>query len=110
MVARQHGGAGVGGSVFDGLQERLGRKMQQLTQGDRKMPVVTMGWNAERFQGRNLALGWWRSAIPTFTGIAAAAKPGRSPACPTLSYRCRIGDVRRPVHSPPASAALVWSS
>jgi TolB-like protein/DNA-binding winged helix-turn-helix (wHTH) protein/tetratricopeptide (TPR) repeat protein len=49
-------GAGVGGSVFDGFQDRLGRKMQQLTQGDRKVPVVTMGWNAERFQGRNLAL------------------------------------------------------
>ena len=30
--------------------------MQQLTGGDRNVPVVTMGWNAERFQGRNLAL------------------------------------------------------
>ena len=49
-------GAGVGGSVSDKYQERLGRKMQQLTRGDRNVPVVTMGWNAERFQGRNLAL------------------------------------------------------
>ena len=49
-------GAGIGGSVSDEFQERLGRKMQQLTGGDRKVPVVTMGWNAERFQGRNLAL------------------------------------------------------
>ena len=49
-------GAGVGGSVSDKYQERLGRKMQQLTRGDRSVPVVTMGWNAERFQGRNLAL------------------------------------------------------
>jgi adenylate cyclase len=30
--------------------------MQQLTGGDRTVPVVAMGWNAERFQGRNLAL------------------------------------------------------
>jgi adenylate cyclase len=49
-------GAGVGGSVSDAYQDRLGRKMQVLTVGDRNVPVVTMGWNAERFQGRNLAL------------------------------------------------------
>ena len=30
--------------------------MQQLTGGDRNVPVVAMGSNAERFQGRNLAL------------------------------------------------------
>jgi adenylate cyclase len=49
-------GAGVGGSVSDKYQDRLSRKMQQLTGGGRNVPVVTMGWNAERFQGRNLAL------------------------------------------------------
>ena len=49
-------GAGIGGSVSDEFQVRLGRKMQQLTHGDRSVPVVTMGWNAERYQGRNLAL------------------------------------------------------
>ncbi len=49
-------GAGVGGSVSDEFQDRLRQKMQQLTRGDRSVPVVTMGWNAERFQGRNLAL------------------------------------------------------
>jgi hypothetical protein len=49
-------GDGAGGSVSDGFQERLRQKMQQLTRGDRNVPVVTMGWNAERFQGRNLAL------------------------------------------------------
>jgi adenylate cyclase len=42
--------------VSDAYQDRLGRKMQVLTVGDRNVPVVTMGWNAERFQGRNLAL------------------------------------------------------
>jgi Tfp pilus assembly protein PilF len=49
-------GAGVGGSVSDEFQNRLRQKMQQLTRGDRSVPVVTMSWNAERFQGRNLAL------------------------------------------------------
>ena len=49
-------GAGIGGSLSDEFQDRLSRKMQQLTGGDRNMPVVTLGWNAERFQGRNLAL------------------------------------------------------
>ena len=49
-------GAGIGGSMSDEYQERLGRKMQQLTGGDRNVPVVAMGSNAERFQGRNLAL------------------------------------------------------
>jgi tetratricopeptide (TPR) repeat protein len=49
-------GAGVGGSVTDEYQERLGKKLQQLTHGDHSMPVVTVGWNAERYQGGNLAL------------------------------------------------------
>ncbi|HME27636.1 MAG TPA: rhodanese-like domain-containing protein [Acetobacteraceae bacterium] len=49
-------GAGIGGSVSDKYQDRLGSKMQQLTHGDRTLPVVVMGWNAERYQGRNLAL------------------------------------------------------
>jgi class 3 adenylate cyclase/TolB-like protein len=49
-------GVGVGGSITDEYQSRLGRKMQELTHGDQKSPVVVMGWNAERYQGRNLAL------------------------------------------------------
>jgi adenylate cyclase len=49
-------GAGIGGSTSDGYQARLNRKMQELTHGDRGMPVVTMAWNADRFSGRNLAL------------------------------------------------------
>ena len=49
-------GVGVGGSVTDEYQSRLGSKMQALTHNDQKLPVVTMGWNAERYQGRNLAL------------------------------------------------------
>jgi TolB-like protein len=49
-------GAGVGGDTSDEFQARLDRKTQQLTGGDRTAPVVAMGSNAERFQGRNLAL------------------------------------------------------
>jgi rhodanese-related sulfurtransferase len=49
-------GAGIGGELFDEFQARLGPKIQQLTGGDRTVPVVAMGSNAERFQGRNLAL------------------------------------------------------
>ena len=30
--------------------------MQQLTRGDQTLPVITMGFNSERYQGRNLAL------------------------------------------------------
>ena len=54
-------GAGIGGSVSDGFQDRLGRKMQQLTSGDRSKPVVAMGVNSERYHGRNLAL--WLVAL-----------------------------------------------
>jgi adenylate cyclase len=49
-------GVGAGGSVTDEYQGRLGSKIQKLTHGDQKMPVVVIGWNAERYQGRNLAL------------------------------------------------------
>jgi len=49
-------GAGVGGTVSDEFQERLARKMQQLTGGDRTMPIVAMGFNSERYAGRNLTL------------------------------------------------------
>ena len=49
-------GARIGGSFSDEYQDRLRLKMEQLTGGDRNTPVVTMAWNAERYQGRNLAL------------------------------------------------------
>jgi adenylate cyclase len=49
-------GAGIGGNTSDPFQARLGRKMQELTHGDRSIPVVTMAWNADRSSSRNLAL------------------------------------------------------
>ena len=30
--------------------------MQELTKGDFSTPIVAVGWNSERFDGRNLAL------------------------------------------------------
>ncbi len=49
-------GAGIGGNVTDEYQQRLKRKLADLTHGDHDLPIVTVGWNAERYQGRNLAL------------------------------------------------------
>ncbi|HEY7581472.1 MAG TPA: hypothetical protein VH855_28075, partial [Acetobacteraceae bacterium] len=48
--------AGLGGSLGDAAQGRLGRKMHELTAGDLDRPIVAVGWNPERFDGRNLAL------------------------------------------------------
>lgn len=48
--------AGVGGSVTDTAQERLRSKVHELTGGDLNRPVIAVGWNSERFDGRNLAL------------------------------------------------------
>jgi adenylate cyclase len=48
--------AGHGGSTSDAMQDRLRKKMQTLTNGDPAKPIVAIGWNSERFDGRNLAL------------------------------------------------------
>jgi tetratricopeptide (TPR) repeat protein len=48
--------AGLGGSFTDGAQDHLRRKMHELTAGDLNRPIVAVGWNSERFDGRNLAL------------------------------------------------------
>jgi adenylate cyclase len=47
---------GWGSSVADTMQDRLRRKMQELTSGDLNKPIVAAGWNSERYDGRNLAL------------------------------------------------------
>ena len=48
--------SGLGGSFTDEAQDRLRRKVGELTSGDLDRPVVAVGWNSERFDGRNLAL------------------------------------------------------
>jgi len=40
----------------DGAQDRLRHKITELTGGDLTRPIVAVGWNSERFHGRNLAL------------------------------------------------------
>ena len=48
--------AGLGGSYTDATQDHLRSKMRDLTSGDLNSPIVAVGWNSERFDGRNLAL------------------------------------------------------
>ena len=48
--------AGLGGSITDAAQGRLRGKMHELTKGNLDAPIVAIGWNSERFDGRNLAL------------------------------------------------------
>ncbi len=45
------------GDEFDAETERtLVKRVNQLTGGDKKRAVVTVGWNSERWSSRNLAL------------------------------------------------------
>jgi tetratricopeptide (TPR) repeat protein len=48
--------SGLGGSFADEAQERLRRKMAELTGSDLSRPIAAVGWNSERSDGRNLAL------------------------------------------------------
>jgi adenylate cyclase len=48
--------AGLGGRFTDTAQDHLRDKMRELTAGDLDRPIVAVGWNSERFDGRNLAL------------------------------------------------------
>jgi tetratricopeptide (TPR) repeat protein len=48
--------SGLGGSLGDEAQDRLRRKMTELSGGDLARPIVVVSWNSERFDGRNLAL------------------------------------------------------
>jgi len=48
--------AGLGGGYSDTAQGRLRQKFLALTKGDPSTPIVTVGWNSLRFDGRNLAL------------------------------------------------------
>ena len=47
---------GLGGSFTDEAQDRLRNKMQELTGGDLRRPIIAVGSNSEHFDGRNLAL------------------------------------------------------
>jgi hypothetical protein len=47
---------GEGGDLSDKAQDQLRPTMQELTKGDLSSAIVAVGWNSERFDGRNLAL------------------------------------------------------
>jgi adenylate cyclase len=49
-------GSGRGDELSGPMTERLGRKLREITGDDASAPIVAMGWNSERFDGRNLAL------------------------------------------------------
>jgi TolB-like protein/class 3 adenylate cyclase len=49
-------GGGIGGSVDDEYQDRIRNKIDHLAGGDLNRPIVSLAWNAERYQSRNLAL------------------------------------------------------
>jgi adenylate cyclase len=49
-------GSGRGGELSGPMTERLGQKLREMTRNDLSAPIVAMGWNSERFDGRNLAL------------------------------------------------------
>jgi hypothetical protein len=46
----------LGGTLDDQVQDRLGQTISVLTGGDTCKPIVAVGFNAERFDGHNLAL------------------------------------------------------
>jgi adenylate cyclase len=48
--------SGLGGSFADEAQDRLRRKMSEVTGGNLNQPIIAVGWNSEYFDGRNLAL------------------------------------------------------
>jgi hypothetical protein len=48
--------SGLGGTLDDQVQDRLGQTISVLTGGDTCKPIVAVGFNAERFDGHNLAL------------------------------------------------------
>jgi hypothetical protein len=79
-------GAGICGGTSDEYQQRLARKMQQLTGGDRTVPIVTVGFNSERSQGHNLALRL------VALGYTNAMRPGRLRACQMPNWQCKTGN------------------
>jgi hypothetical protein len=46
----------LGGTFTDAVQRRLDRKIGELIADDKAAPIVVVGWNSERFDGRTLAL------------------------------------------------------
>jgi len=82
--------SGLGGSSADEAQDRLRRKMVELTRGNLNQPVVAVavaasGWSSERFDGHNLALRLVALGYTNVSGIAVVARLGRWRVCPRPS-------------------------
>jgi hypothetical protein len=60
-------------SYADAAQDHLRSKLHDLTASALSWPVVAVGWNSERFDGRNLALRR-AAATPRSIGTAAVGK------------------------------------
>ena len=67
--------------------------MRELTAGDLDRPIVAVGWNSERFDGRNLALRLVVLATGRSFGTAVGARPGRSAGCLRASSMCSSGSL-----------------
>ena len=78
------------------MTERFGRKLHKMTEGNLSAPIVAMGWNSERLDGRNLALRMVAlgSATRRSTGTAAVARLGRLRGCPKPTWLSRIGNAQ----------------
>lgn len=80
--------AGAGGCLSGTGQDRLRRRIATLTGGDLSKPIVAVGWNSERFDGRNLALCvvamgyinvyWYCGGREAWAAIAAKPRPVRA--------------------------------
>ena len=79
------------GDEFDAeVQHTLVEKVSQITGGDKKRPVVTAGWNSERWSSRNLAvqlvaLGyenvyWYRGGLEAWDLAGLPEEARRRPA------------------------------
>jgi TolB-like protein/Flp pilus assembly protein TadD len=86
-------GSGVGGGFDDSVQTRLGCKLQALTGDNRATPIVTVGWNSERFDGYNLSCALWLLGTAMSVGIVEAERPGRWRACQRQIYHRNRGSL-----------------
>ena len=84
--------AGHGGSTSDALQDRLRRKMQALTKGDLTMPIVAVGWNSERFDGRNLSLRLRRTGLHECLLVSRRARGMGGGGFRRHRWTCRTGN------------------
>jgi adenylate cyclase len=70
--------------------------MTQLTNGDHNVPVVTVGWNAERYQGRNLALRLVALGYPNVYWYRGGREAWDVAGLPETAVTCRTGSTAEP--------------